>query len=381
VKEKYLNMVNNPDQPDRTTQSITGLTEAEVMLRRAKGLGNRVAVTTGRTYRQIFQENVFTFINIVLFGLGAALVLLGRVSDALVSVGVIAINVVVSVVQEIRAKRVLDRISLITRPSATVIREGRQKKVDLEDIVVGDTLVVEPGDQIVTDGMVIGDEDLQVDESLLTGESNPVNKHPGDPIYSGSFCVGGNGYYRADKVGAESLSNRLTVSARAFRRVLTPLQKEVNLVVRVLLLIAVYLEIILVVNSTLEKVPFVDGVRMSVVILGLVPNGLFLAVATAYTLGAVRIASKGALVQQSNAIESLSHVDVLCMDKTGTLTTNRLKVHSIQALHISEESLCQLCIQQPYRFGFSRGISRDCFSGAGDHPILIQKSLERACIC
>lgn len=332
-------METKSDPSATATQPLTGLSEAEVLARRAQGLGNRSVFPTSRTYRQILKENVFTFLNNVLFGLGIALILLGRVSEALVSVGVIAINVIVSVVQEIRAKRILDHIALITRPSVTVIREGVRKKADLGDIVAGDILVAEPGDQIVADGAVMGEAEIQVDESLLSGESDPITKRPGDPVYSGSFCVVGNAYYQAEKVGSESLSNRLTASARAFRRVRTPLQRQVNLVVRVLLLIAVYIEILLIVNTIIEKTPLVEGIRMSVVVLGLVPNGLFLAIATAYGLGAVRIARKGALVQQSNAIESLSHVDVLCLDKTGTLTTNRLKVRSLQPLNASEEDL------------------------------------------
>lgn len=332
--------MGSPSNPaNSTNRPVSGLTEAEVQARRAQGLGNRYAIPTSRTYGQIFKENVFTFVNNVLFGLGIALILLGRVSDALVSVGVIALNVVVSVVQEIRAKRVLDHIALITRPSATVIRQGMQKKIDLGDIVVGDTLLAELGDQIAADGRMIGTGEIQVDESLLTGESDPVTKRPGDPLYSGSFCVSGSAYYQVEKVGAQGLSNRLTASARAFRRVQTPLQRQVNLVVRVLLLVAVYIEILLIANTFVEVTPLVEIVRRSVVVVGLVPNGLFLAIATAYGLGAVRIAREGALVQQSNAIESLSHVDVLCTDKTGTLTTNRLKVHSLVPLNTSLEEL------------------------------------------
>jgi cation-transporting P-type ATPase E len=331
-------MATKPPSPTKATSIITGLSEAEVLARRARGLGNLVTIPSSRTYLQIFKENVFTFVNNVLFGLGVVLILLGRVSDALVSVGVIAINVIVSVVQEIRAKRILDHIAFITRPSVTVLRDSLRKKIDLGEIVTGDILIVETGDQIVADGTLQSEQEIQVDESLLTGESDPVKKRTGDLLYSGSFCVGGSAFYQAEKVGAESLSNQLTISARAFRHVKTPLQRQVNLIVRVLLLVATYFEILLIVNSIIEKIPLVEAVRMSVVVLGLVPNGLFLAIATAYGLGAVRIARQGALVQQSNAIESLSHVDVLCLDKTGTLTANRLKVHSILPFHTTDEA-------------------------------------------
>ncbi len=332
-------MESKPETPPKATPVITGLTEDEARARRARGLGNQVALSSSRTYLQIFKENVFTFVNNVIFGLGIFLILLGQVSDALVSVGVIVINLTVSVVQEIRAKRILDQIAFITRPSATVIREGVRKKIELGEIVAGDSLVLELGDQIVADGRLLGEGEIQVDESLLTGESDPITKRAGDALYSGSFCVGGSAYYQAEKVGAESLSNKLTASARAFRRVKTPLQQQVNLIVRVLLLVAAYFEILLIVNSIMDKIPLVEGVRMSVVVIGLVPNGLFLAIATTYALSAVRIARKGALVQQSNAIESLSHVEILCLDKTGTLTTNMLKVQTLYSISTTDEKL------------------------------------------
>ncbi len=316
---------------------LIGLTEAEARERRAQGMGNQASVPTSRSYRQILKENVFTFINIVLFGLGTVLVILGRTGDALVSVGVITVNVIASVVQEIRAKRILDHIALLTRPEARVIRAGQERMVDPAEIVVGDLLSVRPGDQFVVDGEVVSARHLEVDESLLTGESNPVTKWPGDPVYSGSFCVSGSGAYDAKKVGTDSLANQLTASARAYRRVLTPLQRQVNLVVRVLLLLAIYFELLMALDSAFERLPFVQTITMSVVILGLVPNGLFLAIATAYALGAIRIARKGVLVQQSNAIESLSNVDVLCLDKTGTLTTNRMVVDALEPSGISAD--------------------------------------------
>lgn len=307
-----------------------GLSTQEVLDRRAKGLINQSSSKTSRSYWQIFRENIFTFINLVLVGLGIALVFLGRPSDAVVSVLVILTNVVVSVVQEIRAKRTLDRIALLTRPQATVIRDGQKQVIDPNEIVLGDVLIVQPGDQIVVDGQVIGDMEMQVDESLLTGESDLISKQARDPVFSGSFCVTGSAFYEAQKVGDQSLANQITTSARAFRRETTPLQRQINLATRMILVIAIYLEIMLVIRTLLENIPLVDSVSMAVVIIGLVPNGLFLAISVAYAMGAVRIVRKGVLVQQSNAIESLSNVDILCLDKTGTLTTNRMHFHAAQ---------------------------------------------------
>ncbi len=311
--------------------TIQGLTEAEVAARRAAGQGNTAPPPTGRTYLQIMRENVFTFINNILFLLGLALVLVGRPLDALVSVGVIAVNIVVSVVQEIRAKRVLDRISLLTRPTALVLREGRECVLPPEQLVIGDVLKVGTGDQIVLDGRVEAGR-LQVDESQLTGESDLLPKQTGDSVYSGSFCVNGGGYYTVEKVGASSLANQITAGARGFRRVLTPLQQQVNLVIRITILIVGYLQLLLVFTALVNVVPFRESVGQATILAGLVPNGLFLSIAVAYALGAVRILRFGALVQQSNAIESLSNVDVLCLDKTGTLTANRLQVTAIHPI-------------------------------------------------
>lgn len=309
----------------------TGLTSQEVIERRARGLGNRLPARTSRSYAQILAQNLFTFVNNVLFGLGIALVLLGRASDAIVSVLVILINVIVSVVQEIRAKQTLDRIAVLTRPKATVLRAGQEQNVDPDDLVVGDLLCLRPGDQAVVDGAVL-EGTLQADESLLTGESDLIPKKAGDPIYSGSFCVSGSALYEAQKVGRDSLAHQLTDGARAFRRVLTPLQQQINVVIRVILALAIWMMVLLAVRTVIDGIPLVESVKMSVVIIGLVPNGLFLAISVAYALGAVRIAGKGALVQQANAVESLSNVDILCLDKTGTLTSNRICFHSLKDL-------------------------------------------------
>jgi cation-transporting ATPase E len=313
----------------------------DVLQRRAQGLGNPPPPTTGRTYAQILRENVFTFINGVIFVLGAALWVVGRPIDALLSVGIISLNVLVSVVQEIRAKRTLDRIALLTRPKATVLRSGARVQVFPEELVVGDILYVAPGDQIVLDGQVVEGK-MQVDESPLTGESNLMAKEKGDAVYSGSFCVTGSAFYVAQKVGSANLANQITTGARAFRRVLTPLQEQISLVVRIMLLIAMYLEFLIALDALLKSLNLGETVQQSTLIAGLVPNGLFLSISIAYALGAVRIIRFGVLVQQANAIESLSNVNVLCLDKTGTLTTNRLQLNALHPLTVSQEEFARI---------------------------------------
>ncbi|HBE28660.1 MAG TPA: haloacid dehalogenase, partial [Ktedonobacter sp.] len=294
-------------------QDIQGLSTHEVEERRAQGLGCVPPPVTSRSYLRIVRENVLNAINVILFSIALALVLLGQYLDAFISVSVISFNMMISLVQEVRAKQTLDHIALLTRPKATVVRDGQEQLLEPEALVVDDLLVIHPGDQIVVDGPIVGAGRLEVDESLLTGESNLVTKHEGDMLYSGTFCVTGSASYRAEKVGVHSMAGTLTARARAYREMYTPLQREINLLIRVLLFIALFLELLLVAASIVSFIPIVETVRMAMVIIGIVPNGLFLSISMAYALGAVRIVGKGALVQKFNDIESLSHVDVLCL--------------------------------------------------------------------
>jgi cation-transporting P-type ATPase E len=308
---------------------LQGLSQSEVANQRGRGLGNSARLKSSRSYVQILRENIFVPVNIIMFALGLALILLGQVSDALISVGVAFFNVLVGTVQEIRAKRVLDRITLLARPHVTVMRSGQEQLVDPGELVVGDLLVVRPGDQLVVDGPVVSDGRLEVDESLLSGESEPVQKQRGDWLYSGSFCVSGSAHYLAEKVGSLSVANQLAAGARAFRRVYTPLQRQINVILQAMLLVAIFLEILLALAVQDNRISLVDSVKMAVVIIGIVPKGLLLATSVAYALGVVRMVGKGVLVQQANAIEALSNVDVLCLDKTGTLTANALAFEGV----------------------------------------------------
>lgn len=318
---------------------LQGLSEDEVRLRRARGQGNNVKLPTSRTYAQILRENILTVIHLILFALSGVLILLGRPLDAIATVAVISFNILVGIVQEIRAKRALDRIALLSRPTASVIRAGNEQTVDPSALVVGDLLVVRPGDQVVVDGRLVGQGWIDADESLLTGESDLVRKGAGDPVSSGSFCVNGSAMYEAVQVGTQSTAYQLTAGARTFRRVLTPLQRQVTTVIRTLLILACYLGLALLMITTIKQTALLVTVQMGVVVAGLVPNGLLLAVAVAYGLAAVRLVGQGVLIQQANAVESLSNVTVLCCDKTGTLTANQLYVHAVQPFGIGEDEL------------------------------------------
>ncbi|MGY1651051.1 HAD-IC family P-type ATPase [Geodermatophilus sp. SYSU D01119] len=307
----------------------TGLTAAEARERHRRGEGNVAVSASSRGYARILRTNVLSFFNVVLFTIGAALLALGRYSDAFTSVGLGLVNAAISAVQEIRAKRKLDRLQLLARGTVTVVRDGAAAEVPPEEVVRGDVLRLGPGAQVVVDGPVL-DGRLEVDESLLTGESEALPKGPGDELLSGSFVVGGEGAVLARDVGAASYAGRLTAEARRASTDRTPLQRRIDFVVRLVMLLVALMSATILAQAALEGFTLVRTVQTTAVLSGLVPYGLFFLVAVAYTVGAARSAGRGALVQQVNAVESVSNVDVVCTDKTGTLTTGRLSLAEVR---------------------------------------------------
>ncbi|MGY1835084.1 HAD-IC family P-type ATPase [Blastococcus sp. SYSU DS0510] len=307
-----------------------GLTQREAEARRRRGEGNVAVSGSSRGYARIIRTNVFSFFNVILFVIGAALLALGRYSDAFTSVGLGLLNAAISAAQEIRARRKLDRLQLLDRTRVTVVRDGRDVEVTPEDVVRGDAVHVRPGDQLVVDGPVLDGGRVDVDESLLTGESEPLHKVPGDDLLSGSFCVGGEGYQLARDVGAASYASRLTADARRSSTDRTPLQDRIDFVVRLVMLLVALMSVTILFQAALEGFSLVRVVQTTAVLSGLVPYGLFFLVTVAYTVGAARSSGRGALVQQVNAVESVSNVDVVCTDKTGTLTTGRLGLAAVQ---------------------------------------------------
>lgn len=302
-------------------ETFQGLNEREVEARRDRGEGNDVRFGTGRTYADIVRINVFNFFNGFLVTIGVLLVGVDRINDAVISIGPLFLaNAIIRTGQEIYAKRRLNQITVAGRPMVAVVRDGQEKAIDPASLVRGDLLPVRAGGQIVADGTVLGEGRIEMDESLLSGESELISKRAGDQVLSGSFCVAGDGFYTAEKVGASSFANQLTIAARRFETVTTPLQRKINVTVRVVITVVVLMSIFILVAAILEDLPFVRLVQISAVLTAQVPYGLFFMTVIAYALGALVISKRGAVVQQANAIESLSAIDVLCMDKTGTLS-------------------------------------------------------------
>jgi cation-transporting P-type ATPase E len=309
-----------------------GLTTAEAAARGRAGEANTPVSSTSRSYATILRTNVFSFYNSILFVIGAALLAMGRYNDAFVSVGLGLVNAVISAVQEIGAKRKLDGLQLLDAAQVVVVRDGADVPLAPAEVVRGDVLRVRAGDQIVVDGPLLPGGWIEADESLLTGESEPVVKEPGDELRSGTLCVAGEGYQEAREVGAASYAGRLTAEARRVTTDKTPLQRRIDFVVRLVMALVVLMSGAILAQAALEGFSLLRVVQITAVLSGLVPYGLFFLIALAYTRGAALIGRRGALVQQVNAVEAISHVDVVCTDKTGTLTTGHLTVKEIEPL-------------------------------------------------
>lgn len=309
------------------TTPAAGLSAAEAERRHAAGQGNEVRQRASRTYWDILRANTYPAINGVLLSVSLLLVLWGLYVEALLTAGPVIGIIVTGVVQEGRAKRALDRIALLTRPRASVVRDGVEQHVDPADLVVGDLLIARRGDQMVLDGTIVGGGRAEVDESLLTGESDAIPKAPGDTVWSGSAVVSGTVVYEATAVGTESLAGHLLSEAKDARHdQRTPLQHEIAVMIwTVAALVALTaIPVAIALRSIPGGADATETLGAAAVLVSLVPQGLAILMTLTYALGALRVSHLGALVQRQNAIESISRVDTLCVDKTGTLTTQRI---------------------------------------------------------
>jgi cation-transporting P-type ATPase E len=313
-----------------------GLTSAEAA-RRLEERGPSQAPAGSLTYRAIVRRNLLTLFNLVLASCAVALIATGQLADLLFA-GVIVINSGIGIVQEIRAKRALDRLALLAAPRARVLRDGEEKVVIVGDVVVGDAIALRPGDQVVADGRLLEARGLQVDESILTGESDPDARRAGDEVQSGSFCVAGSGTYEAERVGADSYANEVTGLAREDTRELSPLQLSINRLLRLMVALMIPISVLLLYALHVHDVPTREAVSTAVAgIVSLVPEGLVLLASLVFALAAARVGRRGALVQRLPAVEALAGLHVVCLDKTGTLTDGTLAVEEVLALSGADE--------------------------------------------
>ncbi len=284
------------------------------------------AAPTSRSYASIVRANVLTVFNLVLAVFGGLTLAFGEWRDALF-LGVLVANTVIGITQELRAKRALDRLAALVAPHATVVRDGQPQLLPVAAVVPGDLVRVQPGDQLVADGVLATAAGLRVDESVLTGESRPVERAANDEVRSGSFAVEGTGAYVVTAVGPDSYAEQIAGVARAFRGVRSPLERSLSRLLLVLCAAIAPLGLILGYALWERHEPLSSAVPTTVAAaVTLVPEGLILLASLTYAVAALRMARRGVLAQRLSAIESLASVDVVCIDKTGTLTEGRPRV-------------------------------------------------------
>ncbi|HWM55874.1 MAG TPA: HAD-IC family P-type ATPase, partial [Solirubrobacterales bacterium] len=305
-----------------------GLSSAEAATR-LRQLG-QPPETSSRSTASIVAGNVFTLFNAIIAFFFVLILSLGLLADA--AFGLIAIvNSYIGIRQELKAKRTLDQLAVLVAPQARVLRDGEVQNLRAEEVVPGDLIEVEPGDQLVADGEVVGSRGMTLDESLLTGEADGVRKEVGDRALSGSFCLSGSGQYTVDAVREESYAGRLAGEARAFRHPPSPLQGEVNRVIVACTYVMAPLAAILLLTFQLRSVDLVEAAQTATAgLVTLIPEGLVLLMSVTFAVAAVRLARNGTLVQQMSATESLAAVDTICVDKTGTLTNGELRLLGIE---------------------------------------------------
>jgi cation-transporting ATPase E len=319
--------------PEALAQQVDrGLTAEQVRQRVAAGQTNDVPATASRSVWDIVRANVFTRINAILGVLFAIILVVGPIQDGLFG-GLIVVNSAIGMIQELRAKRTLERLAIIGQARPRVRRDGSTVELAPSQVVLDDLIELGAGDQVVVDGDVRAAESLEVDESLLTGESDPVVKRPGDRVLSGSFVVAGTGCYHATKVGREAYAVQLAEEASKFTLVHSELRNGINKILKFITYLLVPAGALTIYNQLAGDDALPDALRgMVAALVPMVPEGLILLTSIAFAVGVIRLGKRQCLVQELPAIEGLARVDTVCADKTGTLTENGMRLAEIRLL-------------------------------------------------
>ncbi|MFF5158895.1 cation-translocating P-type ATPase [Streptomyces sp. NPDC000348] len=325
--------------PTRTTSPVTGLTAAEVAERVARGQVNDVPVRSSRSLAEIVRANVFTRFNAIIGVLWVIMLVVAPVQDSLFGFVILA-NTGIGIVQEWRAKKTLDSLAVIGEVRPTVRRDGAAAQIGTSGIVLDDLIEVGPGDKVVVDGVCVGADGLEIDESLLTGEADPVVKRPGDRVMSGSFVVAGGGSFQATRVGREAYAAQLAEEASRFTLVHSELRSGISTILKYVTWMMVPTATGLVISQLVVKDnELKDSIARTVGgIVPMVPEGLVLLTSVAFAIGVIRLGRKQCLVQELPAIEGLARVDTVCLDKTGTLTEGGMDVTELRVLGDGDET-------------------------------------------
>ncbi|MCX5387920.1 cation-translocating P-type ATPase [Streptomyces sp. NBC_00083] len=324
--------------PEREPRS-GGLTTAEVAERVARGEVNDVPLRSSRSTAEIVRGNVFTRFNAIIGVLWAVMLVVAPIQDSLFGFVIIA-NTGIGIIQEMRAKKTLDSLAVIGEARPTVRRDGAAVEIPTSEIVLGDVIELGPGDKIVVDGEAVEADGLEVDESLLTGEADPVLKKPGDKMMSGAFVVAGGGAFTATRVGREAYAAQLAEEASRFTLVHSELRSGISTILKYVTWMMIPTALGLVISQLVVKDNNIkDSIARTVGgIVPMIPEGLVLLTSVAFAIGVIRLGRKQCLVQELPAIEGLARVDVVCLDKTGTLTEGGMDVSELRPLNGSDEA-------------------------------------------
>ncbi|KDN78734.1 HAD-IC family P-type ATPase [Streptomyces olindensis] len=337
----HLDAGARPDsaRPATVTSRETGLTSAQVSERVERGQVNDVPVRSSRSTVDIVRANVFTRFNAIIGVLWLIMLVVAPIQDSLFGFVILA-NTGIGIIQEWRAKKTLDSLALIGEVRPTVRRDGAAGQVSTSEIVLDDLIEIGPGDKVVVDGVCVEADGLEIDESLLTGEADPVFKRPGDQVMSGSFVVAGGGAFQATKVGREAYAAQLAEEASRFTLVHSELRSGISTILKYVTWMMVPTAIGLIISQLFVKDnAFKDSVARTVGgIVPMVPEGLVLLTSVAFAIGVIRLGRKQCLVQELPAIEGLARVDTVCLDKTGTLTEGGMDVTELRPLQGTDET-------------------------------------------
>lgn len=324
-------------------RTILGLTEAEVLERKEKGQINVIEEKTVKSNWEIIAGNVFTLFNLYNFLIAIALMSVGAYSN-LAFILIIILNISIGSFQEIHAKNMVAKLSVLTVSKVDVIRDGREKSINVDEVVLDDITILNMGNQISSDSVVI-DGKIEVNESLLTGESDTIVKVPGDKLFSGSYVVSGKCYAKVEKVGKDNLAAEITLKSKKHKKVNSELLNSMRKVTRLTSFIIIPVGALLFVQAFFFRDQVIKSsvVTTAAALLGMLPKGLVLLISISLATGVIKLAKKKVLVQDLYSVETLAHVDTLCLDKTGTITEGKMKVSNVE---IFNEEIMPISIEQ-----------------------------------
>ncbi len=318
--------------------NIQGLSSKEVKELREKGFVNYKAEVKTKTVGQIIMTNLFTIFNFLNLGLGLVVIFVHSYKN-LLFLGVAFCNTLISTIQEIRSKRIVDKLSLLNETKAVVLRDGKDKEIGIHDIVLGDVIKFKPGNQIVVDSKVISG-DVLVNESLITGESEPILKKKGDMLLSGSFIVSGRAICKVIHVGEDNYTAKISSEAKYLKKVNSEIMNFINKVLKFISIIIVPIGILLFLSQLKDASSIGQAALKAVAgLVGMIPEGLVLLTSTVLAISVIRLAKYKVLVQELYCIETLARVDTICLDKTGTLTTGKMSVSKVVPLKSTKDEI------------------------------------------